>query len=188
MSKKLLILTTGVLGSVALGAAFITGSYIASNVNAQNDTTQEVGNQTEVDSQENISEQRRFGFGPGGQKGHRGLLLDVPELSETIEYLGLDADGMREIHQSGKTLEQYIQENNLDLEKAKSLAKSEITANLDSLKEAEMITSEEYDLKLENLDEILDKMFTMSRDEIRGEMRGRVRSEMKNRMMHGFGE
>lgn len=177
MSKKQYVVLSGVAAFIAINFSFIAGMVLTNEANAQ-DAGLEVEGNIEIEK----DKIREFtGKGHRGFKG--GFIMDHPGASNLLEYLELDEETMKNLFMEGITLEEYINENGYSLEEAKQIAKNEAMQNLNTVLDEEIIDQEKYDSMVENLDEIIDKMFTMEKPEGRG---SKIREEMKERFKDRF--
>lgn len=82
---------------------------------------------------------------------------DLFNESELADYLDLDFDQLRELQREGTTLLEYAEANDLDPEIIAELIEAEMLEHLDDALENGRINQEEYDIKVENLEETIDK-------------------------------
>ena len=74
-------------------------------------------------------------------------------MEKLLGYLELDETGLKELHQTGTSLLEYIEENGYDIDTVKALFREGMIAQLDELREDESWSDYEYELRLDAIDE-----------------------------------
>ncbi|MCA9381521.1 hypothetical protein KC678_04605 [Candidatus Dojkabacteria bacterium] len=76
--------------------------------------------------------------------------------SELSSYLGLNFDEYQTLHMAGVSLQEYADQNGLDIEQIKTILKSEHTAHLDEALANGDIDQNQYDRMIEHIDDMVD--------------------------------
>jgi len=78
-------------------------------------------------------------------------------MEKLLAYLELDETGLKELHQTGTSLLEYIEENGYDLETVKALFREGMIAQLDELREDESWSDYEYEVRISSIDERIER-------------------------------
>lgn len=156
------------IASVAAFASFVSlsGIMISQNVNAQDSPD---NNQNRY---ERFRErQERFwgeNFDEAAFESRYQIILEKTEAkqlekeekfnnSELSNYLGLTFEELKTLHQSGTTLREYVESNDLDITVVTDLMIIELTERLDEKLELGLIDQERYDEMIKNIEERVDR-------------------------------
>ena len=78
-------------------------------------------------------------------------------MEKLLSYLELDETGLKELHETGTSLLEYIEENGYDLDTVKALFREGMVAQLDELREDESWSDYEYEVRIDAVDERIER-------------------------------
>ena len=79
-------------------------------------------------------------------------------MEKLLEYLELDEDALRELHENKVTLKEYVEQNGYDMETVESILREGMVAHLDELKAEGVLDEDLYQERLDQVDERVEQV------------------------------